>query len=132
MPASTVTVCASGSSATTSSIDFKDRKLSVLSAMLLKRVGRVQAVRAVLEITRPIRQFVLCRPGQERRDHRACHQCREEPDKSPLIHCCIPSRIGIGNRNSLNLGFESAAIVHLFFLFSSCRFGWSSLKALRA
>jgi len=43
----------------------------------------------------------------------------------------IPSRIDIGNRNSLNLGFESAAIVHLFFLFSSGRFGWSSLKALR-
>src|SRR5207302_4884131 len=94
---------------------------------LFKRVGRVQAVRAVLEITRPIRQFVLCRPGQERRDHRACHQCREEPDKSPLIHCSIPSRIDIGNRNSLNLGFESAAIVHLFFLFSSGRFGWWSL-----
>src|SRR6266566_2043772 len=100
MPASTVTVCASGSSATTSSMDFKDRKLSVLSAMLLK----------------------------ERRDNRACHQCREEPDKTPLIHCYIPSRIDIGNRNSLNLGFESAAIVHLFSLFSSGRFGWSSLK----
>src|SRR6266851_3423481 len=37
MPASTVTVCASGSSATTSSIGFRDRKLSVLSAMLLKQ-----------------------------------------------------------------------------------------------
>jgi len=37
MPASTVTVRASGSNATTLSIDFKDRKLSVLSAMLLKQ-----------------------------------------------------------------------------------------------
>src|ERR1700730_1427406 len=37
MPASTVTVCASGSNATTSSIDFKDRKLFVLSAILLKQ-----------------------------------------------------------------------------------------------
>src|SRR5438445_5462218 len=37
MPASTVTVCASGSSATTLSIDFKDRKLCALSAMLLKQ-----------------------------------------------------------------------------------------------
>src|SRR5467141_28097 len=37
MPARTVTVCASGSSATTSSIGFRDRKLSVLSAMLLKQ-----------------------------------------------------------------------------------------------
>src|SRR6266446_6869852 len=37
MPAWTVTVCASGSSTTTSSIDFKNRKLCVLSAMLLKQ-----------------------------------------------------------------------------------------------
>src|SRR5437016_12137376 len=37
MPAWTVTVCASGSSLTTSSIGFRDRKLSVLSAMLLKQ-----------------------------------------------------------------------------------------------
>ncbi len=37
MPASTVTVRATGSSATTSSIDFKDRKSCVLSAMLLKQ-----------------------------------------------------------------------------------------------
>src|SRR5437763_13578412 len=37
MPAWTVTVCASGSRATSSSIGFRDRKLSVLSAMLLKQ-----------------------------------------------------------------------------------------------
>ena len=37
MPALTVTVRAFESSATTSSIDFKERKSSVLSAMLLKQ-----------------------------------------------------------------------------------------------
>src|SRR5713101_8551078 len=37
MPASTVTVCACGSSAITLSIDLRERRLYLLSAMLLKQ-----------------------------------------------------------------------------------------------
>src|SRR5712692_11695263 len=74
---------------------------------LFKRVGGVQAVRTVFEIARPVFQFDFGRPGQQRRDNRACHQRTEEPDKSPLVHGSTPSSIDIGHRNFLFLGCET-------------------------
>src|SRR5712692_1841886 len=84
---------------------------------LFKRVGGVQAVRTIFEIARPVFQFVFRRPGQQRRDNRACHQRTEEPDKSPLVHGSTPSTIDIGHRNFLFLSFETRQLYTYFLSF---------------
>ena len=79
---------------------------------LLHRVGGVQAVRAILEITCPVRKLFLCRPAQERRDDGARRHSSNELDKCSLVQGYSPVGIDIIRVKSLYKASETAAIVH--------------------
>lgn len=79
---------------------------------LFKRVSGIQAVGAVLEIARPVRQFTLCRPAQERREYGARRRCNHELDKCPLIHGFSPIGINVVLLKDVYPDSKTVAIVH--------------------
>src|SRR5258706_16114807 len=52
----------------------------------LRRGGRLDAVRAVLDIPRPVRNLLASSPGNHRRNKPAPNHSREQLQKGSLIH----------------------------------------------